>query len=98
MEGKKLSSLLSKLRQPLHITYISKYILKEDLETTQKELDDLVEEGLIIKYLYSYVNGEKNGWMSILGFKVGWTKEPLFSVRHGYTKSIKIKDYYFTLK
>jgi hypothetical protein len=50
------------------------------------------------KYLYSYVNGEKNGWMSILGFKVGWTKEPLFSVRHGYTKSIKIKDYYFTLK
>ena len=50
------------------------------------------------KYLYSYVNGEKNGWLSILGFKVGWTKERLFSVRHGYTKSIKIKDYYFTLK
>jgi vacuolar-type H+-ATPase subunit I/STV1 len=49
MEGKKLSSLLSKLREPLHISYISKYILKEDLETTQKELDDLVEEGLIIE-------------------------------------------------
>jgi len=49
MEGRKLNSLLSKLRQPLHISYISKYILKEDLETTQKELDDLVEEGLIIE-------------------------------------------------
>ena len=49
MQGKKLNSLLSKLRQPLHISYISKYILKEDLETTQKELDDLVEEGLIIE-------------------------------------------------
>lgn len=49
MEGKKLSSLLSKLRQPLHISYISKYLLKEDLETTQKELDNLVEQGLIIE-------------------------------------------------
>lgn len=50
------------------------------------------------RFLYSYVSGEKSGWISILGFKVCWTKEPLFSVRHGYTKSIKIKDYYFTLK
>ncbi len=49
MEEKKLSSLLSKLRQPLHISYISKYLLKEDLETTQKQLDDLVEKGLIIE-------------------------------------------------
>lgn len=50
------------------------------------------------KFLYSYVSSEKSGWISILGFKVGWTKEPLFSVRHGHTKSIKIKNYYFTLK
>jgi len=49
MEEKKLSSLLSKLRQPLHISYISKYLIKEDMETTQKQLDDLVEQGLIIE-------------------------------------------------
>ena len=49
MDDKTKKLLNTKLRQPVHISYISKYILKEDLETTQKELDDLVEEGLIIE-------------------------------------------------
>ena len=49
MDNKTKKLLNTKLRQPIHISYISKYILKEDLETTQKELDDLVEEGLIIE-------------------------------------------------
>lgn len=49
MDEKKLSSLLSKLRQPLHISYISRYILNEDLEVCQKQMDNLVEQGLIIE-------------------------------------------------
>lgn len=49
MDEKKLNSLLLKLQRPLHISYISKYILKEDLETTEKYLEDLVSQGLIIE-------------------------------------------------
>lgn len=49
MDEKKLSSLLLKLQRPLHISYISKYILKEDLESTEKYLEDLVSQGLIIE-------------------------------------------------
>ena len=49
MDEKKLNSLLLKLQRPLHISYISKYILKEDLETAEKYLEDLVSQGLIIE-------------------------------------------------
>jgi len=49
MDEKKLNSLLLKLQRPLHISYISKYILKEDLDTTEKYLEDLVSQGLIIE-------------------------------------------------
>lgn len=47
MENKTLKSLLSKLRQPVHISYISKYILKKDERETEVELNKLIEEGLI---------------------------------------------------
>lgn len=47
MEDKTLKSLLSKLRQPVHISYISKYILKKDERETELELNKLMEEGLI---------------------------------------------------
>lgn len=47
MEDKTLKSLLSKLRQPVHISYISKYILKKDELETELELNKLMEEGLI---------------------------------------------------
>ena len=39
--------LTSKLRQPVHITYISEYILKISLEETEKILNQLIEEGEI---------------------------------------------------
>lgn len=47
MEKKQLKALMDKLRQPIHITYISKYILKKSEEDTKKELDVLISEGLI---------------------------------------------------
>jgi hypothetical protein len=47
MEDKTLKSLLSKLRQPVHISYISKYILKKEERETELELNKLMEEGLI---------------------------------------------------
>jgi hypothetical protein len=39
--------LLSKLRQPIHIDYISKYIVKESIDETRKVLDKLITEGVI---------------------------------------------------
>ena len=47
MENKTLKPLLSKLRQPVQISYISKYILKKNDEETKVELDKLISEGLI---------------------------------------------------
>ena len=38
---------LNKLRQPIHITYISKYILKVDLNETKQVLKKYVDEGII---------------------------------------------------
>ena len=45
MENEKL--LFSKLRQPVHISYIAKYILKESEKTTQEILQKYIEEGKI---------------------------------------------------
>jgi hypothetical protein len=45
----KIDVLMSKLRQPIHINYISEYVLKEDLETTKKILDRYIEQGLIVE-------------------------------------------------
>ena len=47
MEDKTLKSLLSKLRQHVHISYISKYILKKEERETELELNKLMEEGMI---------------------------------------------------
>ena len=38
---------LNKLRQPIHITYISKYILKVDLNETKQVLKKYIDEGII---------------------------------------------------
>lgn len=43
----KIDLLFAKLRQPVHISYIAKYILKEDEIKTQEILDELKEEGKI---------------------------------------------------
>lgn len=47
MDKKQFSMLLSKLRQPIHIDYISKYIVKESIDETRKVLDKLITEGVV---------------------------------------------------
>jgi hypothetical protein len=38
---------MDKLRQPIHINYISKYILKKDMDETKQQLEILISEGYI---------------------------------------------------
>jgi hypothetical protein len=47
MDDKTKKLLNSKLRQPVHISYISKYILKMTEKETKEILDKLIEEGVI---------------------------------------------------
>ena len=47
MDDKTKKLLNSKLRQPVHISYISKYILKMTEKETKKILDELIDEGVI---------------------------------------------------
>jgi hypothetical protein len=47
MDKRQIKSLMDKLRQPIHISYISKYILKQSLEETKQQLDVLISEGYI---------------------------------------------------
>jgi hypothetical protein len=47
MDNKTEKLLLSKLRQPVHHTYISKYILKTTPELSKEILNKLVEVGTI---------------------------------------------------
>ena len=47
MDNKVKKLLNSKLRQPVHISYISKYILKMTEKETRKILDEMISDGLI---------------------------------------------------
>lgn len=47
MDDKTKKLLNSKLRQPVHISYISKYILKMTEKETKEILDKLIDEGVI---------------------------------------------------
>jgi hypothetical protein len=47
MDKRQIKSLMDKLRQPIHISYISKYILKKDMDETKQQLDILISEGYI---------------------------------------------------
>ena len=47
MDNKVKKLLNSKLRQPVHISYISKYILKMTEKETKKILDEMISYGLI---------------------------------------------------
>ncbi len=47
MDKKQIKSLMDKLRQPIHISYISKYILKLNEEDTKKQLELLISEGYV---------------------------------------------------
>ena len=38
---------LNKLRQPIHIDYISKYILKVNMDKTKEILQKYIDEGII---------------------------------------------------
>jgi hypothetical protein len=53
MEEKVIKNLLGKLRQPIHIDYISKYILKESMETTMNLINKLVEDNIIEESKYA---------------------------------------------
>jgi hypothetical protein len=47
MDDKTKKLLNTKLRQPVHISYISKYILKMTEKETKEILDILIDEGVI---------------------------------------------------
>jgi hypothetical protein len=47
MDKKQIKTLMDKLRQPIHISYISKYILRKNMDETKKQLDILISEGFI---------------------------------------------------
>ena len=47
MDKNQIKELGDKLRRPIHISYISKYILKRSVEETKEQLDILISEGYI---------------------------------------------------
>ena len=47
MDKRQIKSLMDKLRQPIHISYISRYILKKNMDETKQQLDTLISEGYI---------------------------------------------------
>jgi len=53
MDNNQTKTLLGKLRQPIHIDYITRYILKESKDYTKKVLDELIEEGVIEESKYA---------------------------------------------
>lgn len=56
----KIKKLLSKLRQPLGIEYISKNLLNVDEINAENILNELIEDGIIIKNNDGYlVKGNK---------------------------------------
>lgn len=46
---KTIKLLQSKLRRPIHITYISEHILKKDITETRKLVTKLMEDGYIFE-------------------------------------------------
>jgi hypothetical protein len=49
MEKNQNKLLLSKLRQPVHIDYISKCILKTSINESKKILDNLINDVVIVE-------------------------------------------------
>lgn len=47
--GKTIKLLESKLRRPIHITYISEHILKKDMTETRKLITKLMEDGYMFE-------------------------------------------------
>jgi hypothetical protein len=46
---KTVKLLQSKLRRPIHITYISEHILKKDMNETRTLINKLMEEGYVFE-------------------------------------------------
>ena len=44
--------LLSKLRRPVHVSYISKYMVKLPMEETMKMLNEMIVDNLIEESVY----------------------------------------------
>jgi hypothetical protein len=53
MEEKIIKNLLGKLRQPIHVDYISNYILIESMENTMNLITKLVEDNVIEESKYA---------------------------------------------
>lgn len=53
MDTKITKTLLSKLRQPIHIDYISKYILRIPEDDTRVVLNKLINENVIEESTYA---------------------------------------------
>ena len=53
MDSKTTKTLLSKLRRPVHIDYISKYILKIPEDETKIALNKLLDENVIEESIYA---------------------------------------------
>jgi hypothetical protein len=53
MDSKTTKTLLSKLRQPIHIDYISKYILRVSEDDTRVILNNLIDENVIEESKYA---------------------------------------------
>ena len=47
MTPRQEKEFLNKLRQPIHISYISKYLLKTDMKETKEILKKYISEGII---------------------------------------------------
>ena len=47
MTPKQEKEFLSKLRQPIHVSYVSKYLLKKDMNETKQILQKYIDEGII---------------------------------------------------
>lgn len=47
MEKEAEKILISKLRQPIHIDYISQYILKLPIDKTKEIINKLIEDGIV---------------------------------------------------
>ena len=53
MEQKIIKNLLGKLWHPIHIDYISKYILNQSMDDTINLINKLVEENIIEESKYA---------------------------------------------
>jgi hypothetical protein len=52
LDDKLVKMLSGKLRQPIHIDYISKYIVKKPIEETIQIIDELVSQNILEESKY----------------------------------------------